>query len=151
MEPTKEEIERRNRFEAGIDYLKTVNEGAVQFALIALKTIILLNGAAAIAVLAYMGQIWKGVGPQPLILIDLSAVLSSLVIGVLAGGLATAFGYLRMFLEGRHHVIYIDTGRVEKLNFGMASGFQYSAFVLVAYAYYRFGEAMWAASKVFGA
>ena len=122
------------------------NKGAVEIGGIALKTAILINGAAAVAVLAFITQLWQASGEQPAIMTSMVGVLDSLLIGVFAGALATGLGYLRMYFEGwylNREIDKVDSGKAQMI---LGNVFQVAAIILVIYTYYRFGDAMYDAT-----
>ncbi|MCH9050503.1 MAG: hypothetical protein IIA72_05410 [Proteobacteria bacterium] len=121
-------------------------KGAVELGGIALKTVILINGAAAVAVLAFITQLWQASGEQPAIMTSMVGVMSGLVVGVFAGALATGLGYLRMYFEGwylHREIEKVDSGKAQMV---LAIVFQVAAIILVIYAYIRFGVAMYQAT-----
>ena len=126
------------------------NRGAVELAGITLKTAILLNGAAAIAVLAFIGQVWQPEGEQPALVAKMVAVLHDLVIGVFAAATATGFGYLRMYFEGWYLDSCVKTDDGKPVLLWLGNGFQFVAVVFVVYAYVRFWFAMKAAGVALG-
>ena len=76
--------------------------GLIAFALAALKSIIIINGAAAVAILALLASVW---GKDAMVARDMAAAIKPamllFVVGVAAGSFATALAYLTqvVFLE----------------------------------------------------
>jgi len=76
--------------------------GVIEFALAALKGIILINGAAAIAILAFLGNIWDPGHEGANVVVSLiKPAMLSFVVGTTAGIVASASSYLSQmfFLE----------------------------------------------------
>lgn len=70
-------------------------EKAVDLSKEGLRTLVLLNGAAAIALLAFIGQIIKD---APALVATLACALVVFVAGALLGGLATVAAYITQYL-----------------------------------------------------
>lgn len=103
MPPMPDPNEQRRRYETWErlkDLIIDSNKRATELGVVALRSAILINGAAAIALLAFLAHIIAKDGKPPAGAADMLMPLSLLVYGVMAGALATGFGYLRMFLEG---------------------------------------------------
>lgn len=102
------------------------------FAGVALKSAILLNGAAALAILAFMAN-------QADSSASLVGPLHHFVIGVLSASLATAFGYLSAYAENRGLWKWVeDKERVANAFFGFSGGLEVITIALIVYAYVRF-------------
>jgi hypothetical protein len=75
------------------EFFHSVNKAAIDISQVALRTAVLINGGAAIAVLAFIGNLTSG-GKVPLNkLADVAVSLESFAWGVAIGALATAFAY----------------------------------------------------------
>jgi len=66
----------------------------------ALKSVILINGAASVALLAFIGNILPNGNTEPRILIGLSNSLLAFVIGVLLSAVAVGFTYISQSFFG---------------------------------------------------
>ncbi|MBX9848319.1 MAG: hypothetical protein K2X64_03430 [Rhodocyclaceae bacterium] len=111
-------------------------------ALAALKTVLLVNGAAAIAMLAFIGNIWATSKGTPVISSAACAV-NWYVSGVLMAGLASAFTYLTQAGYGNGfgkysqkigiacHAVTVILVLASYGVFGYASSIAYTAFVRV--------------------
>ena len=102
------------------------------FAGVALKSAILLNGAAAVAILAFIANQADGGS-------SLVASLRFFVYGVLSASLATAFGYLSAYAENQSLWRWVeDKEKLAKVLYRVSGGLQVTAIALVAYAYLQF-------------
>ncbi|MCZ6860670.1 MAG: hypothetical protein O7I42_10400 [Alphaproteobacteria bacterium] len=132
---------RKDRIDEILESWRTSTE----FAATALKSAILLNGAAAVAVLAFFA---KQDGAST-ILSDPATSLRHFVIGAFSGVLATGFGYLSALAENRSLWRWVERGP----HTSNWERFQYfcvaSAIVCVIYAYVRFWLGMEVGSATF--
>lgn len=98
-----EEQARNQRYLHFKDMIIEANGHAKDLGVAALKIVLTINCAGAIALLAFIGQIAfkEGVIAQKLLV--LLAPLKILIGGVLAAALASGFGYFRMFFEGYYY------------------------------------------------
>jgi hypothetical protein len=67
--------------------------GTIDLGRAALSTVTLINGGAAVAVLAFIGSIWGKTGSTAL-LHQMADAASAFTVGVFLGGIATATAYL---------------------------------------------------------
>lgn len=119
---------RNQRIDEILESWKTL----AAFAGVALKSAILLNGAAAVAVLAFIAN-QAGSGPS------LVTSLRHFMVGVLSASLATALGYLSAYTENRGLWKWVEEKeRTYKTLFGLSVTLQAGAIILVVYAYVRF-------------
>lgn len=68
---------------------------------IALKTAILINGGAAVALLAFLGSIWNSGAAQALSVARFPESMLAFVLGVLSAALATGTNYLASYASAR--------------------------------------------------
>ena len=87
--------ERAEELAQTIEMFKAVNTAGQA----ALKSAILINGGAAIALLAFIGSIFK-VSPDSEVITKLSPAMIYFVIGVLSGAVASGTTYISQFLYG---------------------------------------------------
>ena len=113
----------------------------ISVALAALKTVLLVNGAAAIAMLAFIGNIWATSNGKPIVM-GAACALGWYVSGVLTAGAASAFTYLAQ--AGYGNIFGKDSQC-----FAYASHFIAMSLVLAAYVI--FGRASWLAYTAFTA
>jgi len=104
----------------------------------ALKSALLINGAAAVALLAFIGKVWPSSKDQTIA--DISGAMAYYVIGVLVAAVAAGFTYLSQAGYGRE--------------FGKASRFigvagHIGALICVVASYVFFGYASLVAYRVF--
>ncbi len=115
---------------------------AAAFAGAALKSAILLNGAAALAILAFVANQWSAVAAGEEAVKDAAVLVPPLrhfVVGVFSAVLATGVGYLSAFAENRGLWYWVkDKKKVYKTMFALTSVFQIAAVAFVVYAYVRF-------------
>ena len=105
---------------------------AAAFAAVALKSAILLNGAAAVAMLAFIANRGDSGGA-------LVPSLRFFVYGVLSASLATAFGYLSAYAENQSLWRWVeDKEKLAKVLFRVSVGLQVIAIALIVYAYVQF-------------
>lgn len=128
-----------NRWVNTKDVSFAVMETANQYGGIAIRSAILINGAAAIALLAFISQHWNpGQGLEES-LKPLFDVLVHLITGVLSGGASAGFAYISVSL-----VLWAEARRI-KVGTDLSKGWlvfqviaQLAAFVSGVYAYARF-------------
>ena len=89
-----------NRWQQYKEMIYESYRGAISLGNMAFRAAILLNGAAAIAVLAFISSIWDKSGPQPEVIVQMGDALKWLVIGTTVAVVSTGFGYLRFNFEG---------------------------------------------------
>ncbi len=69
------------------------DQGAFDFASLALRSVILINGGAAVALLAFLAHLWTSEGRHAAIIAPVYESLSEFVIGIAAGVAACGVGY----------------------------------------------------------
>ncbi|GHA85507.1 hypothetical protein [Modicisalibacter luteus] len=106
----------------------------------ALKGALLINGGAAVALLAFIGKIWGNTDTQPT-LIALSAALLSYVFGVLSAAMAAGATY---FAQAGYAN---EFGRFSQ---GVGRAGHIAAIGFVFGAYYLFAQGSWMAFKAIG-
>ena len=131
------------------DLILESEKGAVSLGNMALRSAMILNGAAAIALLAFIANQWTPEAGVPASLEGVVEALKGLVIGVFSVVLATGFGYLRMFFGGFSLGKEVEKEGSGKCTARLAMGSLYVAIILVIYSYVRFGMAMMDVSNVF--
>lgn len=134
------------------DYFIETSRGAITLAGIALKAVITINGAAAIALLAFISYQWAVTGTKSAIILPMVDAVEYLVWGVFLGALATGLGYLRMYIEGFVHVTQIRRVDPEPLVFKITFAghvFQFLAIGFVVAAYILFVVGMTTAADAF--
>lgn len=108
----------------------------IQAGILALRTPILINGGAAVALLAFIGNIWTK-SQSASVAGSLTSAMLFFVIGVLCGGLATAGTYFSQFCY-RHrynktavtfHSFTVLTAVGAYVLFGFGAYSSYAAFV----------------------
>lgn len=109
---------------------------ATSFAVMALKSAILLNGAAAVAILAFIASLYDG--EKSKLAASLVSVLHHFLIGVFAAVVATAAAYFSAFSENRGLWYWTRNNKLAKLMDYGNYFFQILAIILVSYAYFRF-------------
>ncbi len=118
-------------------------KGSVSLGNTALRSAILLNGAAAAALLAFVSHRWE---PNVQLSGQLEMIvysLKDLVLGAFAGVVATGFGYLRMYFESLFYAAEIVGKPKAQRWVTVANVMLWIAIILVIYSYWRFGLAMW--------
>ncbi len=131
-----------NRRNHRIDEILESWRTAAAFAGAAFKSAIFLNGAAALAILAFIANQWSGLEEGKEAVKDGAVLVPALrhfVIGVFSAVLATGVGYLSAFAENRGLWYWVDDNeKVYKTMFALMWVFQIVAIVFVVYAYMRF-------------
>ena len=131
-----------NRRNSRIDEILESARVATAFAGAALKSAILLNGAAALAMLAFVANQWSAVAAGEEAAKDAAVLVPPLrhfVVGVFSAVLATGVGYLSAYAENRGLWYWVDDReKVHKPLFKLAFVLQFVAIVFVVYAYVRF-------------
>jgi hypothetical protein len=154
MPPAGDPEEERKRHQRSIalkDFILDSNRRATELGVAALKTVLLINGAAAIALLAFLAQLAGRDGAAAAREAQLLGPLALLVYGVLSGAVAMGFGYLRMLFEGLGYGAEIKRPGGMKPWFRAAAGCLHAAIALAAAAYVLFGLGMFEASRVLAA
>ena len=125
-----------------IDEILESWRSAAAFAGAALKSAILLNGAAALAMLAFIANQWSVPAEGKEAAKDAAVLVPALrhfVVGVFSAVLATGFGYFSAFAENRGLWYWVkDKEKVHKTLFTLGWAFSIVAIVCVVYAYVRF-------------
>lgn len=125
-----------------IDEILESWRSAAAFAGAALKSAILLNGAAALAMLAFIADQWSAQAEGKEALKDAAVLIPALrhfVVGVFSAVLATGAGYFSAFAENRGLWYWVkDKEKVYKPLFTLGWVFSVVAIVCVVYAYVRF-------------
>ncbi|MDA8230740.1 MAG: hypothetical protein M0006_05325 [Magnetospirillum sp.] len=105
--------------------------------IMALKSVILLNGAAAIALLALVGRVW---GDQA-VAIHLVEATRQFVIGTFAGGIASALGYFYSlcFDIALGRIIPHGKGRTETMLFRIGYVLMALMIICAVYGFISFG------------
>ena len=101
-------------------------KAAIDIALVALRSAILINGGAAIAILAFWGNA-LGAGSDNVDSSHIASALGHFAQGVLSGGIATVAAYLAQ----RAFSFISDTSRV-------GGAFNITGLLLVGWAYWCF-------------
>ncbi len=131
-----------NRRNHRIDEILESWRSAAAFAGAALKSAIFLNGAAALAILAFIANQWSAPAEGTEAVKDAAVLVPALrhfVVGVFSAVLATGVGYLSAFAENRGLWYWVkDKEKIHKMMFGLMWVFQIFAIVFVVYAYVRF-------------
>ena len=86
---------RRAALEASLEEYRAV----IQVGQVALKTSLLINGGAAVALLAFLGRIWE-THPSGPVVSDITSSLLWFVFGVFLAAVASAIAYLTLFAYG---------------------------------------------------
>lgn len=124
---------------------QTLENNATSMALMALKAIILLNGAAAIALFAFLSPVWADQGKIPTSYLPIAHALELLVRGVFVGLGSTLLGYLVLFVRSFCQQQFIANMSQKKFmrcaRFDLAM--HSTAIMFGLYAYYCFGAAAW--------
>lgn len=140
--------EQEHRWKWFLPFYQDLTHQAAELGAVALKSIILLNGAAAIALLAFLGQVWAGTGGASDIAAKISPAIKAFVTGAFAGGLGTVFAYISAYFNLESVTIKAETGRGNNnWAYRVSVAAHAAAFLIVVYAYYRFGEGMSIASE----
>ena len=125
-----------------IDEILESWRSAAAFGSAALKSAILLNGAAALAMLAFIANQWSAPVEGKEAVKDAAVLVPALrhfVVGVFSAVLATGVGYFSAYAENRGLWYWVkDKKKVYKTMFALTSVFQIAAVAFVVYAYVRF-------------
>ena len=120
------------------------DQGAFDFASLALRSVILINGGAAVALLAFLAHLWTSEGRHAAIIAPVFESLSEFVIGIAAGVAACGVGYLATYFNSG--ALQMDPGRPVAVQlsslakrFRRSSDFMRLAWVLVSLVYPNFG------------
>ncbi len=139
---------QHQRYLALKDLIIDSNTRATTLGVAALKTVIVMNGAAAIALLAFLSQVVVKDAMATKLAGQMLQPLALLVWGVMAGGLATGFGYFRMYLEGHGYGAEIKkAGGLQPWGYA-ANGCLAVAIVLAVVAYALFAVGVLDAGEV---
>ena len=119
--------------ELGLEHAKVVSQ-AGNFAL---KSAILINGGASVALLAFLGKLWGSATVHKALVMNMPMVLLLFVFGVLSSAVAAGLNYLaasfgKQETKGRFHVfngLTIGFVIVSYIVFGIGGFLGYSAFV----------------------
>ncbi len=114
-------------------------QGALDFATLALRSVILINGGAAVALLAFLAHLWTSEGRHAAIIAPVFESLSEFVIGIAAGVAACGVGYLATYFNSG--ALQMDPDRYKRLRltfFWIGGLCHIAAVVLVAYSFLRF-------------
>ena len=125
------------------DLIVDANQRATDLGIAALKAVMLINGAAAAALLAFIGQVGSKGGIEGPKITQLLPPLKLLVAGVLVAALATGFGYMRMFFEGVSYAAELKKPTSGEVWVNVANGFLFGAILLTVVSYVLFGRGMW--------
>ena len=131
-----------NRRTHRIDEILESWRTAAAFGGTALKSAILLNGAAALAVLAFIANQWSGLEEGKEAVKDgavLVPALQHFMVGVFSAALGTGVGYFAALAENRSLWYWVeDKEKIYKPLFRLARAFNGVTIVFVVYAYVRF-------------
>ena len=131
-----------NRRTHRIDEILESWRTAAAFAGAALKSAILLNGAAALAMLAFIADQWSAPAEGKEAVKDAAVLVPALrhfLVGVFSAVLATGVGYLSAFAENRGLWYWVqDKEKIYNTLFRLGWAFSVVVIVFVVYAYVRF-------------
>lgn len=131
-----------NRRDRRIDEILESWRTGVAFGGLALKSAILLNGAAALAVLAFIANQWSGLEEGKEAVKDSAVLVPALwhfMVGVFSAALATGVGYFAAFAENRGLWYWVkDNEKIYEPLFRVGWAFNVLAIIFVGYAYVRF-------------
>ena len=115
------------------------DKGAFDFAAIALRSVILINGGAAVALLAFLAHLWTTEGRHAAVIAPVFASLSEFVIGIAAGVVACGVGYMATFFNSGALQMDPDHYKRRRPAFFWIGGLCHIATViLVGYSFLRF-------------
>lgn len=129
------------------------DQGAIDLAPVAIKAAMFLNGAAAIAIMAFMAQVWQPSGEQPAIIKALQTPLWMLVVGAFISAVTAGASYMTMFCYSWWLSAMTNQNNYRadpKAKFS-AFGFHGLSVLLTIAAYVFFGLAAWEAAGAFTA
>ncbi|HBC07119.1 MAG TPA: hypothetical protein DC046_05970 [Rhodospirillaceae bacterium] len=129
------------RYELHRDEITQNNKGAVDLAAVALRSAIILNGAAAAAILAFVGRLWNG-NENTCLVASLTNALALLLAGALTGAVATVFGFLRVELLAMNWSVFKVHARNSASLLFSSSAMQMLAIMMVVQAYWFFTVAL---------
>lgn len=147
--PTPQNPDQQRRYQHFLnlkDLIVDANQRATDLGIAALKSVMLINGAAAAALLAFIGQVGSKGAIEGSKITHLLPPLKFLVGGVLVAALATGFGYMRMFFESVAYAAELKKPGTGKVWTNTGNGFLYGAIVLTIASYVLFGCGMWFAA-----
>lgn len=70
-----------------------LSQATSEYGALVAKTLVLINGAASIAILAFVAHIWTSKGREDPVIAAIFSAMNEFVIGVAAGVLVATFGY----------------------------------------------------------
>ena len=115
------------------------DQGAFDFAVLALRSVILINGGAAVALLAFLAHLWTTEGRHAAIIAPVFESLSEFVIGIAAGVAACGVGYLSTYFNSGALQMNPDRYKRLRLAFLWIGGLGHmAAVILVVYSFLRF-------------
>jgi hypothetical protein len=131
---------------ARIDEIVESWRAGVAFAMTALKSAILLNGAAAVAILAFLGHAStsekSGNTLAEIHLTLLTISLRNFLIGAFSAVVATAIAYLSSYAENRSLWAWVRSSPWAPKFDWAGRALQFVAVITVGYAYFRFWQGM---------
>lgn len=138
----KEQEALHQRFLHFKDLIIDSNKRATDLGIASLKIILAINGAGAIALLAFIGQIAfkEGVIAQKVLV--LLTPLKILIGGILTAAIASGLGYFRMFFESLFYEAEINKPGTGQKWIRAAMVSLYLAFIMAVSAYVIFGYGM---------
>lgn len=147
MPPAVDPVKQQQRLHQLKDFILENERGCIATGNAALKSAVLLNGATAAALLAFIAHQWTPGQPMmPTVSIVVGSI-NQLLFGVFSAVLATGFGYLRMFFGNLHlsneAILDGSGGKYRHL----ANACVLLAIALTVNAYVWFGIAVWRASN----
>ncbi len=106
IETYKVEMRRQEmRWRAGFEIIQHSDRAAVDIGLTALKTALLINGGAVVALLAFAGQLWNQEGERMASMLDASVFF---LWGLIAAAFAAGVAYLYQSLHSRLAIRNLD-------------------------------------------
>ena len=136
-QPSQDPKEYWHRRADRIDEILESWRAAASFAGLAIRSAILLNGAAAVAMLAFIAA-QSGDTTTVKNLGRLVPVLQHFLAGAFSAVLATAGAYLSAYIENRRLWQWVENKKYGRLFDWVAVFFQVSAMILIGYSYYQF-------------
>jgi hypothetical protein len=139
-------------WQAGFDFVVHCGRAAVDIGLIALKTAILINAGALVALLAFLGQLWDKDHGHALVSHALAASVP-FVWGLVAGGAAlmVAYFYQSAVTRGAQHsldAVSEQNGAPAPSTVGVRRFTASSAIVMVLLAFASLASFVWGAFAV---
>ena len=121
--------QHRATIDVGLEHFQSV----IQTGQAALRSAILINGGAAVALLAFLGRIWE-TEPSQTVVVGLPTSLLGFVFGVLAAAVASGTTYLAQFVLGEN---WIKTGHTMNIISILLVIVSYGLFVFGGYTAYE--------------